>query len=343
MSHAAATQTPELTAFSKDIRALELSPLWERTVSQKPGTPCVPHLWRWADLEPLLRTAAALIGKKDAERRVLMLENPALQGQSFIAQTLFAGLQIILPGEVALAHRHTPNALRFVMQGEGAYTAVSGERTAMSPGDFIVTPNWSWHEHGNLGREAVVWMDGLDSAFTRFFGATFREDYPAETQPLYRPEGSAAAAYGSALLPVDHKPEAGPSPMLRYPYERTRAALDHLVRNAEPHAAHGAKLRYANPANGGYPFPTMAAFMQLLPKGFAGRPYRSTENTVFNVAEGAGRAIIAGQTFAFGAHDVFVAPSWCDYALSAREDCVIFSYTDRPAQEAAGFLREETL
>ncbi len=336
-----ATQTPELQAFSKNIRGLELSPLWERTVSQKPGTPCVPYHWRWEELEPLLLKSCDLIDKKNAERRVLMLENPVLRGQSFIANTLFTGLQIIMPGEVAAAHRHTPNALRFVVKGEGAYTAVAGERAMMHPGDFIVTPNWSWHDHGNIGHGPVVWMDGLDSAFTRFFGATFREDYPSETQPLYLPEGASAASYGSSLLPVDIKPGEGPSPLLRYPYERTREALAHLAQNQPLHAAHGAMLRYANPANGKYPFPTMAAFMRLLPKGFAGKKYRSTENTVFNVAEGAGRVVIAGEAFDFNPHDIFVAPSWCETAFSAREECVIFSYSDRPAQEATGFLREE--
>ena len=186
-------------------------------------------------------------------------------------------------------------------------------------------------------------MDGLDSAFTRFFGATFREDYPTETQPLYLAEGSSGASYGSALLPVDFKPADGPSPLLRYPYERTREALEHMVKNQPLHKAHGAKLRYANPANGKYPFPTMAAFMQLLPKGFDGRPYRTTENTVFNVAEGSGRVTISGQAFDFTQHDVFVAPSWCEYALKANEECAIFTYTDRPAQEAMGFLRDEEM
>ncbi len=339
----AATQTPELQTFSRDIKSLDLTPLWERTVSQKPGSPCEPHLWRWDDVEPLLLKACRLIGTKDAERRVLMLENPAMRGQSFIANTLFAGLQIILPGEVAAAHRHTPNALRFVMKGRGAYTAVAGERAMMEPGDFIVTPNWSWHDHGNIGDEPVVWMDGLDSAFTRFFGATFREDFPSETQPLYRSEGTSNAAFGSSLLPVDFRPSDAPSPLLRYPYGRTREALEHLAASQPLHPCHGAKLRYANPANGKHPFPTMAAFMQLLPKGFAGKPYRSTENIVFNVAEGRGRATIADAVFDFGPRDIFVAPSWRDIALTASEECVIFSFSDRPAQEATGFLREEEL
>ena len=340
MTHAA-TQTPELVAFSKDIRDLDLNPLWERTVSQKPGSPCAAKLWQWTELRPQLLKACALIGTKDAERRVLMLENPLMRGTSFIANTLFTGLQIILPGEVAAAHRHTPNALRFVVEGKGAYTAVNGERAMMNPGDFIVTPNWAWHDHGNIGTEPVVWMDGLDSAFTKFFGATFREDYPTDTQPLHRSEGDSAASFGSALLPVDYDWNSPASPILRYPYARTREALHHLYKSQPMHAAHGTKLRYANPVNGKYPFPTMAAFMQYMPKGFEGRGYRSTENIVFNVAEGTGCVRIAGERFDFVPHDIFVAPSWCEFSFRTSEDCVIFSYSDRAAQEALGFFRDE--
>ena len=334
------TQTPELAAFSVSIKQRSLNPLWERTVPQQPGTPCAPHIWRWAEVEPELHTACELIGAKDADRRVLMLENPAMKGTSFSAQTIFTGLQIILPGEVASAHRHTPNALRFVMKGEGAYTAVGGERTMMRPGDFIVTPNWAWHDHGNIGSEPVVWMDGLDSAFTKFFGTTFREDYPTDTQPLYRSEGDSTAAFGSALLPVEYQPEGTASPLLIYPYARTRKALTQLQKSSPLHPAHGIKLRYANPATGRHPFPTLAAFMQLLPKGFEGAASRSTQNAVYNVAEGRGKVTIAGEVFAFGPHDIFVAPSWCDIAFAAQEECVIFSYSDRAAQEAMGFYRD---
>ena len=338
----AATQTPELAVFSKDIKSMGLNPLWERTVSQKPGSPCQPNHWKWENLKPQLLRSCDLIGTKDADRRVLMLENPQMPGSSFIANTLFTGLQIILPGEIAAAHRHTPNALRFVVEGEGAYTAVNGERVMISPGDFIVTPNWAWHDHGNIGTGPVVWMDGLDSAFTKFFGATFREDYPGETQPLYRTEGDSAAAFGSALLPVDYVQGAA-SPLLKYPYSRTLEALHHLHKSQALHASHGVKLRFANPANGKYPFPTMAAFMQFLPKGFEGKPWRTTENIVFNVAEGSGFVVIAGTRFAFSQHDIFVAPSWCDFAFRASEDCVIFSYSDRAAQEAMGFHRDDEL
>lgn len=338
-----AAQTPELASFSQDIRKENINPLWERTVSQKPGSPCLAKIWHWSDLEPRLLEAAKLIGTKDAERRVLMLENPVLPGSSFVTQTLFTGLQIILPGEVAAAHRHTPNALRFVVKGKGAYTSVDGERVMMNPGDFIVTPNWAWHDHGNIGSEPVVWMDGLDSAFTKFFGATFREDFPQDVQPLRRSEGDALASFGSALLPVDYRCDGHASPLLVYPYTRSLDALRHLQQSQPLHPSHGVKLRYANPANGRHPFPTMAAFLQLLPKGFESKAWRSTESQVFNVAEGRGSVTVGDETFHFTQHDIFVVPPWLPVSFRVPEDAVIFSYTDRAAQDALGFLREEIL
>jgi len=308
----------------------------------QPGTACVPAHWRYADLRPLLLRASGLISKRDAERRVLMLENPGLTGTTFIAASLFAGLQIILPGEIALSHRHSPNALRFVIEGEGAYTAVAGERIPMHPGDFIATPNWAWHDHGNDGPGPVVWMDGLDTPFAAFFGAMFREDHPRETQPLSHPPGDSAARFGTAMLPPDHRPGAGAgTPLLCYPYARSREALDALARGGAPHPAHAYRLRYANPATGGHPFPTMAVFMQWLPRGFAGHPWRSTESTVYNVVEGRGRAFVGGRPLDWEPHDVFVVPPWESCRFDCEAGSVLFSYSDRAAQEALGFWREE--
>jgi gentisate 1,2-dioxygenase len=270
-----------------------------------------------------------------------MLENPALAGTTFITTTLYAGLQAILPGEIARTHRHTPNALRFVVEGEGAYTAIDGERVMMRPGDFVVTPGWAWHDHGNVGTRPVVWLDGLDLAFANIMGAHFREDYPHETQPASRPEGDAGARYGAGLLPVDHRPPGHASPMLSYPYERTRDALERLAKSGPPHPSHGYKLRFANPATGGHAFPTMAAFMQWLPKGFSGRDSRSTDGTVFCVAEGSGSVAVGTARFDFAPHDVFAVPSWEPYRIEAGSDCAIFSYSDRAAQEALGFWRED--
>ena len=123
-------------------------------VPPQPATPCVPALWKYDEVRPFLMRAGEAITAEEAVRRVLILENPALRGQSAITQSLYAGLQLILPGEVAPSHRHTQSALRFIVEGSGAYTAVDGERTTMRPGDFIITPSWTWHDHGQRGRRA---------------------------------------------------------------------------------------------------------------------------------------------------------------------------------------------
>jgi len=308
--------------FSKEIAALNMKPLWERVMRLKPGTAAVPSIWRWEETRPLLMHACEVITAKEAERRVLMLENPALAGTTFITTTLYAGLQAILPGEIAPTHRHTPNALRFIMEGEGAYTAVDGERIAMRPGDFVVTPGWTWHDHGNAGSKPVVWLDGLDTAFANIMGAHFREDYPEESQPVQKP--------------------AGVSAVLSYPYGRAREALEKLAKSGEPHPSHGWRLRYMDPVTGRDPFPTIAAFMQQLPKGFAGRNCRSTDGAVFCVVEGRGSVELGETHFDIAPNDVFVVPSWEPYRLNALSDCVIFSYSDRAAQEALGFWREES-
>ena len=313
----AAVINPDLARFSKEISALGLKPLWERVSRLQPGTAAQPAIWRWSDTRPLLMRACELITAKQAERRVLMLENPALAGTTFSTTTLFTGLQAILPGEIAPTHRHTPNALRLIVEGEGAYTAVDGERVAMRPGDFIVTPGWSWHDHGNEGSAPVIWLDGLDTAFANMFGAHFREDYPEEKQDSVEADS-----------------------VLSYPYERTRAALERQAKSENPHRAHGFKLRYLDPQTGRDPFPTMAVFMQRLPRGFSGEKYRSTESPVYCVVEGRGRVDVGDTRFDFAPHDVFVVPSWEIHRFTAATDCFLFSYSDRAAQEALGFWRE---
>jgi len=312
---------PDLARFSKEIAALGIKPLWERVMRLKPGTAAQAAIWRWSDTRPLLMRACELITASQAERRVLMLENPALAGTTFITPSLFAGLQAILPGEIAPTHRHTPNALRFVIEGEGAYTAVDGKRIAMHPGDFVVTPGWTWHDHGNEGPAPVVWLDGLDTAFANLLGAHFREDAPEETRPVPRPV---------------HAPR-----ILSYPYARTRETLEKLSKGGKPHPSHGWSLRYMDPATGRDPFPTMAAFVQRLPQGFEGRNCRSTDGAVCCVVEGTGSVEIGAACFDFAPHDVLVVPSWEIRRFSAATDCVIFSYSDRAAQEALGFWREE--
>ena len=257
MGAASADNAAALAEFSAHISGLHLSPLWERKARLVPGSDCVPAVWRYAQLRPLLLQSAELISKKQAERRVLVLENPSLRGSSFITNSLYAGLQIILPGEVAPSHRHTPSALRFVVEGEGAYTAVAGERIPMRPGDFVVTPPWAWHDHGNLGDAPVVWMDGLDTPFASLFGAHFRENHPDESHPVVHAEGSTLHQHGANMRPLTVAADgAAPHPqLLVYPFERSRDALHALARDGRSAGdpAQGFKLRYVDPGSGGHP------------------------------------------------------------------------------------------
>ena len=162
-------------------------------------------------------------------------------------------------------------------------------------------------------------------------------------QPPIRPEGDALSRYGQNLLPLEYQPPSRTTPVFSYPYEKTRETLLRVARSGPPHPAHGTKLQYANPATGGYPMPTIAAFIQTLPAGFQGRRHRSTDGTVFHVVEGSGRSTIGSETFEWGPKDVFVVPSWFDVSHEAREQAVLFSFSDRPVQKALGLWREEIL
>lgn len=331
-------------AFYKKIDQASVTPLWEvlhDLITHAPKTPCVPVIFKWQELHPWVLESGKLITAKEAERRVLVLENPGLRGQSRITNSLYAGLQLILPGEVARAHRHSQSAMRFVMSGSGAFTAVEGERVTMHPGDFIITPSWTWHDHGNPGNEPVIWLDGLDVPIVELLNAQFMERMHAESQATSRTEGESIARYGSNMLPVNYRPASRTSPLFCYPYERTREALADLAKADAPHPAHGHKLQYVNPATGGFPMPTIATFMQLLPEGFSGKSYRSTDSTVFAVVEGKGRACFGDETLHFEPRDVFVMPSWSAYSLHADQECVLFSFSDRPVQVALDLWREE--
>jgi gentisate 1,2-dioxygenase len=282
----------------------------------------------------------------EAERRVLSLKNPTVQPIQTTTHILNAAVQLVLPGEVAPAHRHTQSALRFVLEGEGAYTAVNGERTTMHEGDFIITPPWAWHDHGNPSPDPVFWLDGLDIPVVQFVDASFAEHLDVDEQPIFRPEGDCQARYGANLLPVDHKPGGGTSPVFTYPYARTREALERMRRADAWDPCHGLKMRYTNPITGNHAMSTMATFIQLLPEGFSTAAYRSTDATVFVPIEGRGRSIVStrgGEDFVveWGKRDVFVVPSWQKVRHEAAEDSVLFSFSDRPVQEALHLFRED--
>jgi len=362
---------PEVSAarqeYYRRLYGKSAVPLWEVLADLIPASPrpaCVPALWRYDEMRPLLLEAGSVITPEEAERRVLALENPGLRGSSCITQSLYAGLQLVLPGETTPSHRHSMSALRFVIEGEGGYTAVDGERTYMHPGDFILTPSWTFHDHGATASPAnndpVVWLDGLDVPIVNLLDASFVEPYPhadggahgkGNTQALLRKEGDALARYGANMMPLDYEQERKAAPVFNYPYSRSREALETVYRHGPVNPWHGVKLQYSNPATGGYPMPTIAAYLQLLPSGFRSAPYRSTDATIFCVAEGRGSTQVRTRpvgtglgeltTFHWEPRDVFAVPSWCPVAHHADSEAVLFSFSDRPVQKMLGVWREE--
>ncbi len=339
---------PELSAerreFYQRLQQKHAAPLWEvmgDLVSAQPRRIASPALWRYREMRALLLEAGRLITAQEAERRVLVLENPTMPGTSLITPSLYSGLQLVAPGETPPTHRHTSAALRFVIESEQGYTAVDGERTSMHPGDFVITPSWTYHDHGNTGDKPVIWLDGLDLPIVNLLGTSFAEPHPKGLQPVTRREGDAEARYSQNLLPLDYAPSGLTTPVFNYPYARSREALERVYRQGPVDGCHGVKMQYANPATGGYPMPTMGAFLQLLPAGFEGAAYRSTDAAVYCVAEGTGRSKIGDIEFAWEKNDVFVVPSWCPVSHRAQGESVLFSFSDRPVQKALGLWREE--
>lgn len=331
-------------AYYERIAKKDMAPLWEvmkTLVPKEPVTPFVPALWRFNDFKPMVFEGGELITAKEAERRVLVLENPGAKGKSSITQSLYAGIQLVLPGEIAPPHRHTAGAIRFILEGEGAYTQVDGEKTLMNPGDFVITPGWTAHDHGNDSKKPMMWLDVLDLPTVNHFAAAFFEDMGEEPQNTRREHGDSLERFGAGVYPDGTDTSLNRSPIINYPYKRMRPILERLQKGGDVDPRHGARIRYANPFNGGWVMPTMGAHLALLPKGFKGRPYRSTDGTIFCCAEGRGRTKVGDKVLEWGPGDVFVAPSWNRYSHEADHESALFSISDRPAQEMLGIWREE--
>ncbi|CDO36605.1 gentisate 1,2-dioxygenase [Novosphingobium sp. KN65.2] len=339
-------QQGQLRRLYEDMRPQHLYPLWEvlsGLVTPEPVTRAVPAQWRYADVRHHLMRAGDLISAEQAERRVIILENPGLAGESAITPRLYAGLQLVLPGEVAPCHRHSQSALRFVMEGAGAFTAIDGEKAVMSRYDLILTPNWRWHDHGNPSPDPMIWLDGLDIPTVRALDAQFAEKLASAQYAETLPPGTTRRLYGRSLRPL-RSPGTGDAvprePMFHYPYAEWRDALDAMARIEKPDPHVGHALEFRNPATGGSVMPTISAQVRLLPAGFETCARQSTESAVFVVVSGTGEAEIGGETFVLSERDVLVVPTWKPTRWRADGDLVLFGFSDRVVQEKLCLYRE---
>ncbi len=331
------TKSPQDYAAAKAAwTEARLSPLWESAVAfkERAAAPQALH-WRWSDMRPLIDAAIALVSPADVERRVLMLTDPELSAgrRATTTKGLNAGLQILLPGEYARPHRHSMDAIRFVLDGEGAVTVVNGKQCPMEEGDLVLTPGWTWHEHVHRGTRPIIWLDGLNSPLHRYLGTASFEAGPPPALPDSIPD-SAFALPGmvpAGEVTADH------SPIFRYPYRAASAAVA-----AAPKARDGARrVRYANPTTGGAAMALMDHQLVQLDPGATTVPMRGTSNAICVVVEGSGESRIGEQTFAWGPKDIFTLPQGNWIAHKAFALARLFVYSDREVFTRLGLLKEE--
>jgi gentisate 1,2-dioxygenase len=259
-------------------------------------------------------------------------------------ETLWAAYQYILPGEQAPTHRHSASAIRFIIEGSGGHTTIDGEKLELYGNDFVVTPPWVWHAHGNDSDRPIVWMDGLDVPIVTELDTMFFEplgDLP-EPPPKRRDDSTTRFASGG-LRPAWEKPTGLASPLLIYRWEESEAALRRLS-EVDESPFDGAAMAYVNPATGGSVLPTMSEWIQFLKPNAHTRAHRHTSSAVYCVAEGRGYSVIDGIRFDWERGDIFTLHpwSWHEHAADDRE-AFLFSLHDTPAIDSLGLFKEEAL
>ena len=344
MSHVE-LDTPARQELDSVLDSRWLSGMWNVKGEDRTGEPKTkvqPHLWKWAEVYDGLLRAREIIGIESgkSERRYIRLVNPGLNERKLTAQNMLFGFQLIGPGELAPAHRHTMTAFRFILQGKGAYTNVGGEKMIMESGDLIRTPQWSWHEHFNDGNEPMIWADGLDVPLIENLQVVAVERRPQER--LAVKEGRIDASLYGMMRPAGAPRERLSQP-LHYRWQDTYAALQRLAENI-PDPYDGVALDYIDPLTGGPTFPTLLCRMQLLRRRETTKRHRHRSTSIYHVFRGSGTTTIDGEELRWQQGDSFVVPlwSWHGHANdSARDEAILFSMHDTPVLEAFGLNREE--
>lgn len=338
---------PPLDNFYQELAEKDLQPLWELhgLLTTTPTVAAIPYRWRAKDLRDLGERAGRLVPvERGGDRRVLSLCNPGLGGAPFATATLWGAVQYLGPGETAPAHRHTPAALRFVLAGEGVWTLVNGDPLAMSAGDLILTPSWTWHEHHNPGDTPMSWFDALDLPLVRALDAVFFEPGPdAEAATATVPRSASERRYGGGpgLLPGEGAASgAAPpySPLLRYPWADTDLALRDQLAGADH-----AHLRFADPTSGRDVMPTMRCEMHRYLPGHTAPATRRTRSALVAAFGGSGALVLEGTRFDVGPGDLVAVPSWTAVRVHADEPLDLFTVSDAPVLEALGLHRTETI
>ncbi|WCR11537.1 cupin domain-containing protein [Paracoccus stylophorae] len=342
--------TPELRRLYQGFKDNHLNPLWTQLgdlMPQQPRPKAVAHVWKWSDLYPLAKQSGDLVPVgRGGERRALGLANPGLGGEAYISPTLWCAIQYLGPRETAPEHRHSQNAFRFVIEGEGVWTVVNGDPVRMSRGDFLLTPGWCFHGHHNDTDHPMAWIDGLDIPFSFQndvgffeFGADRVTDYAT---PRY--SRSERLWCHPGLRPLSQLQNTAASPIGAYRWKFTDEALTQQLlledegQPATVEQGHAA-VRYVNPTTGGDVMPTIRAEFHRLREGTETPTRREVGSTVFQVFEGRGAVVMNGETRKLEKGDIFVIPSWVAWSLQAETQFDLFRFSDAPIIERLNFQR----
>ncbi|CAM5222318.1 Gentisate 1,2-dioxygenase [Castellaniella defragrans] len=346
----AANEAAELEALYTNFQSENLAPLWTQVGNLMPQSPepkALPHIWRWQRLYELAKRAGELVPVgRGGERRAIGLANPGLGGAAYATSTLWAAIQYLGPHEQAPEHRHTQNAFRFVLEGEGVWTVVNGDPVAMRRGDFLPQPGWNFHAHRNETDRPMAWLDGLDIPFVHYVDSSFFDFGKNQLEDRSTPDISRSERLWAhpGLRPVSRLAPEPSTPLLCYRWEHTDAALTQQLEleaegfeaTADPgHAA----VRYVNPTTGGDVMPTLRVEFHRLLAGRGTPPRRDVGSAVIQVFNGEGTLTLAGTSYALFKGDLFVVPSWVEWSVHASQPMDLFMFSDAPIMERLGFAR----
>lgn len=335
-------------ALRRDMTDQHLIPLWEleaEIMGLVPNPRTQAWLWRWQDCYAIAERAGRLVPiDRGGDRRAVALANPGQGGLPYATSTLWAAIQWLNGREVAPAHRHTSQAIRFIIDGAGSYSTVEGDKVFLERGDLVLTPPWMWHDHGSESDERAVWMDALDIPLTNFLDASFFEPYPEERQAVSQALNGSVLKYGVGQLRPAWEPEAAEyPPLMAYKWADTERALTNLAQvAADPFD--DVALEFLHPHTGGPVMKTFGCAIQLLRSGVRTQAHRHTGSWIYLAFEGRGETVIDGVRFAWEPGDMFVVPSWATHEhinTSAEERAILFAVHDTPLVRAVGKYRVE--
>ncbi|GGN28697.1 gentisate 1,2-dioxygenase [Lentzea pudingi] len=324
------------------LAAQDLTGLWRRDgLGAQPTPRTRPHLWQWKTIAPLAKQAGTVVrvNERGDARRALQFCNPGLQMGT--TESFFGAYQYLAPGETAPAHRHSPAAIRFVVQGKNVFTTVNGDACEMTPGDLILTPNWAWHDHTNYGSDPIIWFDAIDHPLVAQLESIFFQEHPDGMQEVIGHNVSERGFGAVGLQETSMSASVSShSPLLRYPYSEVDRTLESL------HAAAGGAsvtVEYKNPITGGPAIATMTCEMTRVYPGVPTTPQRQAGGRMYVVFRGSGTSVIGGTEFAWSAGDVFVVPSWVPVEHNVSEQSDLFVVGNRAVLEALHLFRKAEL